>query len=309
MKHLTYALITCLLMLSCDNQPEQVKNPEQNNEILLLQLNELNQQITQATLSDNFNQLENLYLDSSILIADYQPLLDGKEKIAAFYEETYKRQSLVNYTRETVELFDFEKYALEIGLFEKTFTNGEVVKGKYFTNWLIGADEKLYIRAESFGFIGEPSNRENYHIVSLTDDSTPLLGRNGRVMPKEIELYNAFGENLVRDRNTQGVIDSYTEDGIYFPFADTDKTGRAELTKHFKAYHKNPVKIDSIEVWTYDFDSVNDGLIRYNKFFVIWTLPNGYTGQSSGAGIAYWKRNAQNILQIHRQIGTHILEP
>ena len=133
--------------------------------------------------------------------------------------------------------------------------------------------------------------------------------RSGKEMPIELELYSAYGENLVRDRNTEGVIDRYTKDGIYFPFADTAKTGNDELSKHFKAYHKTPVKIDIIEVWTYHYELVPDGMIRIGRFYVIWTLNNGYTGTSTGAGLSYWKRNEKNELKIHRQIGTHIYLP
>lgn len=305
-KHIVLLLIICLILTFCKEKSKPSKQSVTTTETLSEHLEGLNERIANAAIQREFDLISDLYLDSTLLIAAYQPLLDGKHKIKAFYVETYHRQDLADYSRETVEIIDFENYVLEIGLFQKLFSDGSQLQGKYFNNWLKGTDGKLYLRAESFGFFGEPENKEDYRVMFLTDDNEPLKGRNGKIIPMELQVYNAFGENLVRDRNTQGVVDSYTKDGIYFPFADTAKTGYDGLLKHFTAYHKYPVKIDSIEVWTYDYDQVDDGIIRYNRFFVRWTLPDGNTGESSGAGIAYWKRTSDNTLKTHRHIGTHI---
>ena len=271
-------------------------------------LETLNQQLIEAALTKKFQRAERLYSDSTILMAEYQPVLDGKRQIMAYYSEMFSRQDLKTYNRQTMEITDFGNLILEIGLFQKEFADGNKLKGKYFNSWSVNENGDFSLRAECFGFFGEPENKQDYRVMDLLDENEPLKGRKGKKIPKEIQAYNAFGENLVRDRNTQGVVDAYTKDGVYFPFADTAKTGYQELLTHFTQYHSHPVKIDSIEVWAHDYDWVPGGLVKYNKFWVKWTVPDGYTGVSSGAGISYWKKIGDEYLR-HRQVATHIHQP
>ena len=257
-------------------------------------LETLNERLIRAALNKDFESVEGLYSDSTILMAEYQPTLDGKLKIAAYYSEIFKRQDLKTYERRTMEVMDFGTLILEIGLFQKELANKEKLKGKYFNSWSRNSNGEFTLRAECFGFFGEPQNKEGHRVMPLLDLNEPLIGRNGKKIPKEIQAYNAYGENLVRDRNTMGVVNSYTKDGVYFPFADTAKTGYKELLTHFTQYHSHPVKIDSIEVWTHDYDWVPGGLIKYNKFWVKWTVPDGYTGISSGLAYPIGRRSETN---------------
>jgi len=294
-----------LLLLGCS--VKTADTPTAHSPQYAGQLKQLNQHITKAALNKDFQSIAYLYDENTLLLAEYQPMLDGIDLIKQYYNESFQRQDLTDYNRQTMEINDLGAFVLEIGLFDKTFADGRKVRGKYFSNWKKGQDGDLSLRAECFGFFGEPENKEIFRIEDLTDDHPPLEGRNGLKIPTEMQAYNALGENNVRDRDTKGVVNSYTKDGIYFPFADTAKVGYNELLTHFTGYHAPPAKIDSIEVWTHDFDVIDDGYIRYNKFYVKWTLPNGYTGETAGAGIVYWKRHEDGSLKKHRQVGTHIL--
>lgn len=307
MKHYIILLLLSFLSVACILNGVDTSGAVKGD--LHHQLEVLNSRLVNAALNKDFKLISDLYLDSSLLLAEYQPMLDGKDQIRAFYKETYERQNLADYKRQTIEIFDFDALVLEIGLFEKTLTDGSSLRGKYFTTWKKGKSGQLLLRAEGFGFIGEPANPDRFRIMPLTDDKEPLKGKVGKAIPMEIQAYHALGENMVRDRDTQGTVEAYTKDAIYYPFADSAKTGYTGLLKHFTAYHKNPVKIDSIETWTYDYDLVDNGFIRYSKFFVIWTLTNGYTGTSSGTGMTYTKRTEGNALKSHRKLATHTYRP
>ncbi|WP_350285847.1 hypothetical protein [uncultured Croceitalea sp.] len=305
MRHFFFSIVVSIVFYACKHERPIVKNrlaDELNVKESILQQNK---KLIAAALHKNSDLMDNVYLDSCLLLAEYQPMLDGKTKIKLYYDELFKRQDLKEYNKKTTEVFDFEKLVLEIGTFRKEFVDSTAQTGKYFNVWQKDTSGQLHLKAETFGFYKPISNPEMLQVKALTDDSTPLLGRFNKKIPMEIQAYHALGENRVRDRDTKGTVDSYTNDAVYYPFADSAKTGRKGLLKHFTAYHKNPVKIDSIETWTYDYDLVADGIIRYSKFYVKWTVP-GYTGTTRGSGIAYWRRTEDNALKIHRQLGTHI---
>lgn len=307
MRHLLFSIVLCTALVACTSESKvEIKDAEDLS--LKERLVQRNKILTEAALRKNTSLMDSVYLDSCLLLAEYQPMLDGKTKVNLYYDELFKRQHLKEYTKTTIEVHEFEKLVLEIGTFKKEFMDTTVQTGKYFNVWQKHASGQLYLKTEAFGFYGPIANPEALRVLELTDDGPPLQGRFNKRIPMEIQAYHALGENRVRDRDTEGTVASYTHDAVYYPFADSAKTGRKGLLKHFKAYHKNPVKIDSIETWTYDYDLVADGIIRYSKFYVKWTVP-GYTGTTTGSGVAYWRRTKNNDLKIHRQLGTHIYNP
>lgn len=305
MRHLLFSIVLGIVFNGCKDENPIAENKVVNKLDVKERIRQQNKKLIDAALYKNSDLMDKVYLDSCLLLAEYQPMLDGKTKIKTYYNELFKRQNLKEYTKKTIEVFEFEKLVLEIGTFRKEFVDTTTQTGKYFNVWQKHSSGQLYLKAETFGFYEPLSNPEKLQVKALTDDSKPLSGRFNKKIPMEIQAYHALGENRVRDRDTEGTVAAYTDDAVYYPFADSAKTGRKGLLKHFTAYHKNPVKIDSIETWTYDYDLVEDGIIRYSKFYVKWTVP-GYTGTTRGSGIAYWRRTEDNALKIHRQLGTHI---
>lgn len=305
MKNIALLFLLAVVLISCNENLDRDTDTIASENNIEKAVEKLNQLLIQATLEKDFDLAKDIYLDSCLLLADYQPMLDGKSQVKAYYEEIFNRQTLTNYTKTTLEVFDFEKLVLEIGTFNKDFSDQESHRGKYFNVWQKSDTGELLLKAEAFGYFKNLDDPEALVVKELKDESIPLLGRAGKTIPMEIQAYHALGQNRVRDRDTKAVVDSYTPDGVYYPFADSAKTGYEGLLKHFTAYHKNPVKIDSIETWSYDYDLVKDGMIWYSKFYVKWTVP-GYTGESSGTGISYWKRTKDNAWKKYRQIGMHI---
>ncbi len=311
-RYVIFEITSIILVLffsfsGCKNKTNPKKNSFEKvalNDALL----SANNQLTKAAQTKNFGLVENIYSDSCLLLAEYQPMIDGKQSVRIYYEEIFRRQNITRYTKKTSEVFDFETLVLEIGTFEKEFVDEEPQTGKYFNVWKKNDVGDLILKAEAFGYFKTLDDPAVLRVLTLTDESAPLLGRSGKVIPMEIQAYHALGENRVRDRDTEGVVGAYTPDAVYYPYADSAKTGTAGLLKHFTEYHRNPVKIDTIETWTYDYDEVKDGFIRYSKFYVEWTVP-GFSGKTEGTGIAYWKRTKDNALKIHRQIGIHIHDP
>ncbi|MEQ8573675.1 MAG: nuclear transport factor 2 family protein, partial [Fulvivirga sp.] len=289
-------LLLLATVLACKEQPTN-----QQIEVIDLKVTiaSLNNQLVAAAKARDFTQVDKLYLNDAILLAEYNPLIAGKEDIEKYYAEIFKRQEVTDYQKETTELFDFGATILEIGDFKKSFSNTQQQEGKYFNVWQQSASGSLKLKSEAFGYyhpIDSPASLRVY----LTEKT--LVSRKTTL---ELEAYHALNENCVRDRDTKKLLTSYTDDAIYYPFADTKKAGIEVLTEHFTAYHAPPVKIDSIEIETFDFIPVDDGIIQYSQFFVKWTVP-GFSGTTEGTGQIHLKRQADNSLKMHRQLGVHV---
>ncbi len=299
---LNYISVFAILMLfSCTNSGTKepaAKTPEDGD--IKRQLQVYNMQIIDAAKTKSFAKISNLYDEDAMLMAEYHPLIQNKKNIKRYYDEIFDRETLKKYSREIVEVLVFENRVIEIGLFTKILDNSEEFRGKYLTIWKLTNAQQLTLKAQVFGYLHQI---EDPTTLLVTDVNTAEL--NEIETPWEMEAYNALNETNVIDRNPDRSANIYTKDAMYLPFADTIMAGRSTLLKHYQAYYKNPAKIDSIQVWTHDYDVVGDGYIRYTGFYVDWSVP-GFSGNTQGAGISYWRRVEDNSLRIHRQIGTHI---
>ncbi|MEQ9167614.1 MAG: hypothetical protein RLO12_15250 [Fulvivirga sp.] len=292
----TILLLLLATALACKEHPNH-----QQTEVIDLRatIASLNNQLIAAAKARDFAQVDNLYLNDAILLAEYNPLIAGKQDIEKYYTEMFKRQEVTDYQKETTELFDFGATILEIGDFKKSFNNAQQQEGKYFNVWQMSDAGTLHLKSESFGYYHPIDSPAALRVYLPEKMLTP------RKTSLELEAYHALNENCVRDRDTEKLLTSYTDDAIYYPFADTKKAGIEVLTEHFTAYHTPPVKIDSIEIETFDYIPVDDGIIQYSQFFVKWTVP-GFSGITEGTGQIYLKRQADNSLKMHRQLGMHV---
>jgi hypothetical protein len=233
-------------------------------------------------------------------MAEYNPLIQAKNNIKIYYDTIFIRENIKEYTRQTVDIVTFTDKIIEIGLFTKILENSEKFRGKYFNVWKLNNEGQLKLRAESFGYLHPVENPSTLLVPEASKSKPEAIN-----IPLELDAYNALNETNVIDRIPERSANVYTDDAMYLPFADTIKTGKSDLLKHYTAYYQNPAKIDSIQVVTYAYDEVENGYIRYAGFYVDWSVP-GFSGNTTGTGISFWRREKDNTLRMHRQIGLHI---
>ncbi|MFD2561196.1 hypothetical protein [Aquimarina rubra] len=291
--------LALLTSLTCENAKKKENDESKQVRTAENLLQEYNQKISIATKTRSFEVIRDLYDKESLLMTDYNPVIVNHNNIKIYYDTIFARQNIKEYHRQTIDILEFTNRIIEIGLFTKVFENTEKLEGKYFNVWKKNAEGKLKLRAESFGYL-KPI--EDPTVFLVPEASTTVL--NPIQAPRELAAYSALGKNNVIARVPEKTVDSYTDDAIYLPFADTIKTGKSVLLDHYKAYYHNPAKIDSLELITYAYDKVENGYIKYGGFYVEWTVP-GFSGSTAGNGVSYWRREKDNSLRIHRQIGLH----
>jgi hypothetical protein len=124
-------------------------------------------------------------------------------------------------------------------------------------------------------------------------------------MPFELKAYNALMEKGVRTRDAALRASFFTDDGSFFPFADTTVTGMGQIKPYLIAYSsRGEVSIDSIQCYTYDFEQSDNYILEYDMFKVRWSTVD-LTGRTEGKGIRIWKRQYDHSLRLYREIGTH----
>ncbi|WP_378172528.1 hypothetical protein [Aquimarina sp. SS2-1] len=302
MKKYKFLAIVLVALVSCKNIKRNKDNELTKSEVLQDLLLSYNQKIIHAAKIKSFEVIRDLYDGESFLMADYNSIIVNQNNIKIYYDTIFARQNIKEYHRQTIDILEFKNRIIEIGLFTKVFENSEKVNGKYLNVWKKDAEGKLKLRAESLGYL-QPIEDPTILIVPKAATATNAMS-NMITIPRELEAYIALGKNNVIARIPEKTADAYTEDAMYLPFADTIKTGKSVLVDHYKLYYHNPAKIDSLELMTYAYDKVENGYIKYGGFYVEWTVP-GFTGSTAGNGISYWRREKDNSLRIHRQIGLH----
>lgn len=306
MKKCFIAILILVISNSCKDITSKEGETEFSKTDLKSKIQALNDSLIKAAKFKDFGKVANLYLDEAILLAEYNPLIDGKKDIEKFYTEIFKRQDVKEYKKETTELFNFGDTFLEIGIFQKTFSDMEVQNGKYWNVWEINGNGNLQLKAETFGFfhhIQDPSEL----VIDMAEYENITKPKEGVKISDELKILSSKMERIVRERDTKGIVELYTDNGAYYPFADTTKSGTQNLLKHYTQYHSYPVIIDSISSETYRYEEVPDGVIRYTKFYVEWTVPD-LSGKTRGTGMSYLKKQEDGSLKLHRVIGLHIYE-
>ncbi|MEZ5039524.1 MAG: hypothetical protein R2828_06520 [Saprospiraceae bacterium] len=298
-KHILVAFVLMMISACQNSETKKAIEPKQSETVEQL-LEMYNQKIINAAKTKSFAEISDLYDGESFLMAEYNPLILKDNNIKIYYDQIFAREDIKEYARQTVDITKFDKRIIEIGLFTKVLENSEEFRGKYFNVWKINDTGQLKLRAESFGYLNHIENP-----TKLLVPEANLIQPKSINIPLDLDAYNALNETNVIDRIPERSANVYTDDAIYLPFADTIKTGKDNLLKHYEVYYQNPAKIDSIQVVTYAYDPVENGYIRYAGFYVDWSVP-GFSGNTTGTGISFWRREKDNTLRMHRQIGLHI---
>ncbi|MEQ8686192.1 MAG: DUF4440 domain-containing protein [Imperialibacter sp.] len=291
-----YLALFAALCFFCTTQQPSV--PHQDPKELKTQVSQLNERLVEAAKDKNINAVIDRYAADAVLMAEYQPVIKGRKSIAAYYTALFAQQQVISYRKVTTELLDFDSTVLEMGTFTKKLANERGFQGKYWNVWRKTAEGDLLLQAETFGFFHPVDDPSEWVVEGLPMEPSSVR------TTVELDAYNALMENIVRDRDTETIISLFSEDAAYYPFADTTKTGRTGLHQHYTDYHRPPVTIDSIEVWSYDYLEVAEGIIELSQFYVEWSVPN-LSGHTQGTGMRYWKRQPDHSLRLHRMIGLH----
>jgi hypothetical protein len=181
------------------------------------------------------------------------------------------------------------------------------LSGKYWNVWTTQSDGNFKLTGESFGYFHQVTHPETLVIPgnSKQPDDSDITSK--KEIPFELKAYNALMEKGVRTRDGNLRADFFTEDGTFFPFADTAVTGIGKIRPYLVAYSSGgTVSIDSIMCYTYAFENANEYVLEYDMFKVKWSLPDA-TGRTEGKGIRIWKRQPDRSLRLYREIGTHNL--
>ncbi|MDB4292981.1 hypothetical protein N9954_06185 [Maribacter sp.] len=303
-KTLASIVFTAFLILTCNTDHGKEEGVQHEKIEYRLQLESLKEASIKAAITKDFGKIEKQYTDDAILMAEYQPTIEGRETIALYYNEIFKRQQIKSYTKEITEIINLDSTFIEIGIFKKVFLEADtdteqVQNGKYWNTWALAKNDSLKLKGEAFGFF-HPIENPNSLLVDLPENGRQAANN----VPLELRAYRALGEKGVQERDGILRAEMYSHDGKFMPFADTTKTGMSELQPYLIAYNSGNVKIDSIHTYTHRYENHQDYILEYSKFYVSWQVPN-FSGVTTGKGVRIWKREEDNTLRIFRQLGSH----
>lgn len=300
-------LLLALLLFSSCQSPQSSEPPtalvKSNHR---LELEKLQSIFIQAFLRQDFDAISDYYRKNTRLMTDFQPTLEGKDPIKTYYREQWQSKPLKAYQKVMEEVFDLGTLVLELGSFTKIRNPGDTLRGEYWNIWENPQPGIYLLITEAYGY-NHPIEDPTQFLLSEQlqgDQAEPLTTPNDREEPFELRAYNALMEKAVRERDGLTRTDFFTPDGVFYPFAEAPKRGLEELKPYLLAYNQGPVVIDSIRVWAYDYQYINQGILEYSKFYVEWRIPD-FAGKTQGKGIRYWQRQEDQSLRIHREIGLH----
>lgn len=265
---------------------------------------------TAFEIDDDLEAFIKFYDENAICMPEYQPTLQGKNKIEAFYKEIFQRQNIQSFEKKPNEILDLGKTVIEVGIFDKVYSEQIprdttiTLKGKYWNVWEVQSDGDLKLKGESYGFFHPVANPEALmvELKNIKQEDSDIY--ENQDIPFELKAYNALNEKLVKNRDGASRSEFYTNDAQFMPFQEPTVSGN-EIKPYLIEYSsRGNVTIDSIAVYTYHYEYFDDIILEYAKFKVKWSVTN-FTGRTEGKGIRIWKRQKDKSLKMYRQIGTH----
>ena len=267
----------------------------------------ITQHLDDAELNTQLTECLAHYTDRAISMPEYQATLTGRNDIENYYREIFRKQQITTMRRQPREFIHLRNTIIVIGTFQrefKTLTKDSLItlKGKYWHVWVPEAGT-FRIKGEAFGYFHSVDDPES--LIISADQQQPDESEIQIEAPFELKAYNALMEKGVRQRNATLRVEFFTDDAIFYPFADSAVVGMKELEPYLTAYsNRGAVSIDSVFCYTLDFEKLGDYIVEYDMFKVKWSRSDN-SGRTEGKGIRIWKRQDDGSLRLFREIGTH----
>jgi len=274
-------------------------------------IDKANRSLERNLLEGNLTTVIELYADNAILMPEYQPTLNGVDKIRSYFETLDDRRKIVNLSSQSEEMIGLGKYVIDIGSFKTNieWLNDQDVEpksysGKYWRIWNIETETQLKLVGEAFGFYKNIENPQQWVTDMNTWHDASPTGFKASDASLELKAYHALGREGVQHKNGDLRSSLYAPDAIFYPFANTPKKGIEVLKPYLIEYSSNSAYIDSVQTHTHDVIYFDNYLLEFTKFAVAWTYEET-TDQANGKGIKIRKRMDNGELLIYRTIGMH----
>lgn len=273
-----------------------------------------NERWVQSQMGGDIQQLIKQYDQNAIYMPEYQPTLNGIAQIKAYFTSLAKRRKVDNMNLYSQELIALKDHVLEIGMFETSITwsatqhsDALAYTGKYWKIWKTFEDGTIKLIGEAFGFFSPIQNSEFWVTDMSTKKSAAPSGFKPADASIELKAYHSIGQKGVQQKN--GLLRSqlYADDGVFYPYAETEKRGIDVLRPYLIQYSSHGAIINSVQTHTHDVLYLNNYILEFGKFSVTWTYDETPV-QANGKGIALRKRLENGELRIYRHIGMHNFE-
>jgi ketosteroid isomerase-like protein/enterochelin esterase-like enzyme len=261
-----------------------------------------------AMIAGDADVLAALYLPDAISMPEYQPALYGNARIATYQRAMLARRRVTDYVPVTKEVIDLGRGVLvETGSFTIAWTLAggtvEEERGKYVNVWSPGPDGALKLKADVRGYF-RPLPDPAAFVVAIPAEAPPIVPASA--LAARLDAANRANARAVQDHDVAPQLALYADDAVFMPFANTPRTGMAELRPFLTAYVNagRGVTFDSVRVWNTGFEDFGGYVLEYGKFSVAWRA-GGSSGVTQGGGLRLWRQGADGSLRMLRQIGTH----
>ncbi len=267
--------------------------------------------LREALIANDPGMLAALYRADARSMLDYQPALYGRAQITAYHRAMGKRRRVTGYVPVATEILDLGTALVETGMFTITWSLAtgatEEERGKYVHVWGVEPDGSLRLKSDVRGYFRRLPDPAAFFVdLPQGHTSADRPSAADSALERTLHARNARNAVAVRTHDAETQIADYSEDAVVMPFADTNKTGIAEIRPYLLAYTEagRGATFGSVRVWNVGFEDFGAYVIEYPKFQVNWRSSTA-SGVVKGGGLRLWRRRADGSLALFRQIGTH----
>jgi ketosteroid isomerase-like protein len=295
-----------LLLLSVTALSQSILKP---TDPLWKAITEKNDKQARAFLAGDTGKMKELYWDWAVMMPEHSVTRYYPQAIADYYKQWFSLAKMNTCSKTTLEVIDYNGFALETGAFTQSFTlNGGkpyTYTGKYMVLWRISSKlfDSPWIAAEIWGANAPFDDAE---LPQIKDTELTIERRlTGTELEKEVKSRNNIIAKLVKERKGAEHADLFLPDAAYMTYYTPILNGSEKIKAYFTAHEKpGDVTINTLLLDASLVMETKDGAIEFG-FYSVGFTSGSYTGMVNGKSINVWKRNKDGVLMLYRQMVNH----
>lgn len=295
-----YALICCILIGHAVTG--QSSSPD-----LAKRINGIHHARSLALIRGDVAGVVGILADNPVCQPEFHPPLYGRKAIADYYRNWAGPGRTRSLHKAITNLTVYKDHIVETGSFNWIFHRGKdsavVYKGKYLSVWKLSKNN-LQLVSEIWG-TNHPMDASVFSFIRKQSHQPPPGA--AVAVAKEVTGRNSRITELVKNREgTKHADEFFTDDALYMTYDEPVFDGIAKIREYFSG-HERPgdVTVDSLHIATAQLVDLGNAVIEYGYYTIKVRWNGGGGGTFSGKSTNVWKRNADGILMLHRQMVNH----
>ncbi|MET1259307.1 hypothetical protein ABV409_08195 [Flagellimonas sp. DF-77] len=253
--------------------------------------------------------LVSMFIEESILLPEYAPMLQGQARIRGYFEDLFLATETVHFEKHPFEIQQYDTYVVELGTYKhryKTVNETPIdYDGKYLTFWRMEGDTPIII-AHIWG--ASKYMEATQLVFEKPVSESPSFEIKPTEWSRAIEYIRLKAYDAVLKGNANKQTEPYADDAVYMTYYDPPYIGKTRILDYYRDHYDPSVTRDSLMTKAVRIIELDSHALKFGEYYVEWTYENE-AYYIRGKGLSVFRKRADGQVEIYRQMINHSMPP